>query len=204
MSALEFWLGWGLQLLIIFGALVFAYSKTVASESGKIDAISLNLATVVDNIEAQTRATEVIKASISNDVWDRQRRWELKKEVSFKVVSDLTFLHDALSGLHARMQTQRQSPESGAQHHLDSIWGALQTWNSVSTSLNTSIIHAQIVCGVQFQNALQVANIEVRGVFIRVNNGELDFYPNSLEQIVLAMRNLQNATRQELGIPEVA
>jgi hypothetical protein len=38
---------------------------------------------VVDQVKAVTQTTKEIEAKISGEVWDRQKRWELKREVTF-------------------------------------------------------------------------------------------------------------------------
>lgn len=51
-------------------------------------------------MRAVTSTTEEIKAKISNDVWDRQRRWEMKRDILFetgrKISADYSAFGNAL------------------------------------------------------------------------------------------------------------
>ena len=55
-----------------------------------------NLATKED-IGELTKTTEEIKAKISDDVWDRQKQWELKRDVVFDAIRVLADLDGAIN-----------------------------------------------------------------------------------------------------------
>jgi hypothetical protein len=42
-----------------------------------------------------------IEAKISNEMWDRQKRWEMKREVLFEVAKSIADLDDALNVLNS-------------------------------------------------------------------------------------------------------
>src|SRR5215470_19211540 len=54
-----------------------------------------NLATQED-ISKLTQATKEIESKISTEMWDRQKRWELRRDVLFEVAKRLSELNHAL------------------------------------------------------------------------------------------------------------
>jgi hypothetical protein len=55
-----------------------------------------NLATKED-IAQLTKITEGIKAKISDEVWDRQRQWEVRRDAVINTIRDISSLRDALA-----------------------------------------------------------------------------------------------------------
>ncbi len=45
----------------------------------------------------------------ADDVWDRQRRWELKRDALFEALNMMAAVEDALSALHAVYMTDKES-----------------------------------------------------------------------------------------------
>src|SRR5271168_3588938 len=62
-----------------------------------------NLATRED-VGELTRITKEIEAKISDEAWDRQRAWELKRDVLLEGMRKLAVMPGLLSNLHAVYQ----------------------------------------------------------------------------------------------------
>ena len=80
--------GIALLLGLFSGSFLAEYLK----RKGKNLATHEDIDKLVDQVRAVTRATKEIEAKISSDVWDRQKQWELKRDVLFmaaKRVSEL-------------------------------------------------------------------------------------------------------------------
>jgi hypothetical protein len=68
---------------------------------------------LVGQVKVVTQATKEIEAKISSDVWDRQKRWEMKREVLFSAVTRITDADDALLSF-ASAFAQRQALDNVA------------------------------------------------------------------------------------------
>lgn len=79
-------------ITVIPSLIVGAWIHSFFSKSAEIDAIQSKLTTVITQNEAITRAnetikaqiaekTEAIKAEIAGGLWDRQKRWEVRRDV---------------------------------------------------------------------------------------------------------------------------
>jgi hypothetical protein len=62
---------------------------------------------VLYEVRATTQATKEIEAKISSALWDRQKRWELKREVLFKTVDKIGIAKTALNALFASIKRRR-------------------------------------------------------------------------------------------------
>jgi hypothetical protein len=84
-------------LTLVIGVLIGylkSYTSAYAAKKGETTAIQEKLKTLVEQGRTLTQATKEIEAKISDDVWARQRRWELKKEIALEVLrvfGDLQF-----------------------------------------------------------------------------------------------------------------
>src|SRR3984893_8208030 len=78
---MEPYIPWGLAILV--GMLV-GFLAGYAKRKGENRAIHEDIDKLVDQVRAVTLATREMEAKISNDVWNRQKRWELKRDVLFE------------------------------------------------------------------------------------------------------------------------
>jgi hypothetical protein len=67
-------------LTTLLGILV-GYLTGYAKKKGENRAIHEDLGKLTDQVAAVTKTAKEIEAKISSDLWDRQKRWELKREV---------------------------------------------------------------------------------------------------------------------------
>src|ERR1700681_1145261 len=87
-----------LVLTFIFagsGAYLGAYLK----KKGENAATREDIHGLVEQVSAVTRTAKAIEAQISHEVWDRQRRWELKKEAVCEAIRELASTQAALTKL---------------------------------------------------------------------------------------------------------
>src|SRR5437899_431119 len=104
--------------LVMLGlsAAVGAFSAFVVSymqEKGKNLATKEDVQNVVSQMSAITAATKKIEAEISDKVWDRQKRWELRRDVAFEAAKATGVAKDALTKMHAVYMTEKQAAAQG-------------------------------------------------------------------------------------------
>lgn len=68
------------------------YVRKRSEEEGKIDALAANLETVKENTAQLTALTKKIEADVSDRVWDRQARWNLRRDTYVRVIENLSAL----------------------------------------------------------------------------------------------------------------
>jgi hypothetical protein len=159
-----------------------------------------NLATSED-IGKLTTATKEIEARISGDVWDRQKRWELKRDVLFETTKRLTELDNALLfyggalkvdekdrlGNWSQMFHERSKRESDALQAYD------ETKHLVA-----------IVCKEETSKAVSSFAILVSRVAVAINEKEADAYDKAHAELCQKLLAVRAAIRKELEIDRPA
>jgi hypothetical protein len=108
MNVLNFLVGLNSVILIFLVVNVFKpFFGSYAAKKGE------NLATKED-IEQLTKIAEKIKAKISDEVWDRQKQWEMRRDAVLDVVRAIGKLNQAFISLNAENvvhESCRRNPE---------------------------------------------------------------------------------------------
>jgi hypothetical protein len=95
------YIAWGLSTVI---GILLGYLAGYAKKKGENKAMHEDIEKVVEQMSAVTQATKAIEAKISSDVWDRQKRWELKREVLFDATKNVAVIFDRLKNLNNILQ----------------------------------------------------------------------------------------------------
>lgn len=90
-----------------FGLVVFPYLRAYAAKRGENLATRDDMDKLEKQVAAVTRITEEIKTEISTGLWDRQRRWDMKREVIFQAAKRLSEVDDALLASTSLILTRR-------------------------------------------------------------------------------------------------
>ena len=158
--------------LLIFGGLGLGEYVKKRAES---------LATRKD-IGALTKEVEGIKAEISKGEWNRQKRWELKREVLLEATERLAEVIEALRLLSVS--------------NPDRVTERLQAWHRTSLDLAKPQERVAIVCGKETYDCLHAFRLLGNEMALKLEVGKrLTF--EELEARVSAARA---AIRKELGI----
>jgi hypothetical protein len=90
-----------LALTTLIGAFIGSFLGSYLKKKGENLATHEDLDKLVEQVRAVTTTTKEIEAKISTDVWDRQKRWEMKREVLFEATRRLGAVEDSLISLNA-------------------------------------------------------------------------------------------------------
>ena len=155
-----------------------------------------NLATKED-IEELTRRTKEIEAKIDDQVWNRQRHWEMKRDALYSAVGALGRADDALLSVASTYETaQKGKPEDWEEIKLEGI----MKYDNESTNFDQKRFEASLICGGALDYAMGTASKEIRGAATKVFKGEAIGYASVSKPIQAAINEVMKLARKELGI----
>jgi hypothetical protein len=94
----------------IFGAFL-TYLTAYMKKKGENFATREDLQGLVMQMSAVTEATKKIEAEISSGVWDKQKRWELRRDVLFEASRSVAAVEDSLLRLNSLTPFQTHGTE---------------------------------------------------------------------------------------------
>ncbi|MGH9745026.1 MAG: hypothetical protein ACRD59_02800 [Candidatus Acidiferrales bacterium] len=140
---------------LLLGIGLKPYLTGYSSKKGENLATHEDIEKLVDQVEAVTKATKRIETEIATGLWNKQKRWEMKREVLFEAARRVSEVDDAMLSYsivtkedHAQekqWKAQKPSPEqelswAGTKHEH------LMRWRKVSTGFDESRAFVTIVC----------------------------------------------------------
>ena len=157
-----------------------------------------DIAKLVDQVRAVTTATKEIEAKISTDVWDRQKRWEMKRVVLFEETKRLEAVTNALIGLNTTFRLYKQREQNGepvsAEHKLQ----AGNRWMEAAHKLAEMGLLLNIVCRVEVSNACDDIYLFVGKIAGGILNDDLEIYNRSVVELAKKKFAVMDAIRKEL------
>lgn len=175
------------------------FLKGYSEQVGQNRAMQENLNSLVIQTTALTTTTETIKANISEDVWDRQRQWEMKRDVVFEVMRILSELDNALLDLaHWRyVSSTRADLNTGANVEMNK---AKERWNASITRFDSARLLVDIVVGKSLSDALSEYTEEMHSVARKVESGESTNYASLHAALKQKLDAVNISVRKELNI----
>jgi hypothetical protein len=185
--------------LSFIGGLAGAYFRAYSTRKGE------NLATKED-IGELTTITKKIESEISDAAWNRQKRWELRREVAIEALKRLAELDEALLGLNTGVKAELAA--TGDPGKTASLAKALASYSDrygrAARRFHETTLLMDIVCTHETQKAfnqfLAVANRIMTGI-TKDKNAEV--YEQSQQDLKNSIDAANAALRKELGIDNV-
>ena len=179
--------------------LVITHWTSYFQKKGENLATHEDIQMILEQVKATTRVTKEIEAKISTDVWDRQKRWELKRDAIFSVAKELGSLEDALIGLHSAYTVAKKQEQANDFVAMQSKTNALSVWSKTQNSFDLANVEIQLVCGEEVKNAVANASMAMRITGNKITKGDTESFHQDLPTIVAAGKNVMKALREELG-----
>jgi len=194
MSGNDFWF---LVLTAVFGGLG-AYFGAYLRQKGKNLATHEDINKLVDQVATVTTTTKEIEARISSEVWDRQKLWELKRNVLFELAKRVAAIFDALGNLDSAYAIARQSdlPGLGLEHRSE----ANQKWFAALASLEESELFVDVICDKYLQDAVLKFRVLAVTIAHAINKGDREIFLKSHSELRKLGDAIVSATRKELGV----
>jgi len=194
-AGLEGFIVWALAALV--GGFAGSFLAGYLKRKGENLATHEDIEKLVDQVRAVTTATQEIESKISGELWDRQKRWELRRDVLFAVTKDLAAVKAALPNLglsYKRLSAVPDSPDL-----LENVVKESHVWFEVARSLSESIMLVDLVCGPDLGTALSGFNVLVHQVASNLGTNA-NAFDAVLKQFLTDLHDVTALIRQELGV----
>jgi hypothetical protein len=191
-------IAWGLTTLI--GAFAGSYLGAYMKKKAENRAIHEDINKLVDQVRAVTAATKQIEAEISSGVWDKQKRWEMKRDVLFETTKRVAALYDAVSQLQVVLRTQSadaalKASTGGQQMKIEEN----NTYFARKAAFRESQFFVEVTCGKEIADAINAFDSLVTRVAAGINKDDTTIFDVSSRQLTGLRNGVRDAIRNELA-----
>jgi len=192
---MEQWILWALSILVAL--FTGSFLKSYMSKKGENLATHEDIQELVEQVQAVTTATKEIEAKISIDVWERQRKWDLKRETVFESLKELAVVENTLASLiryHRRASKEFliDSPEL----RLKSV----EDFTAAQLSFKKASILTGVVCGPEIRTQFLHLVPKMNRVGHFAMEGTTDKAWSELVNVGIAVGELLRLIRNDLGM----
>jgi hypothetical protein len=193
---------WAYVLVPFISAGGGAYLGSYLKKKGENLATKEDIDDVVEQMKLVTKATKEIEAKISNEVWDRQRQWELKREAVYMVMQAVGMTDAAVTDLSNALKTQKKSKQPGIFDEIltDRWTKAYEALEDLERKRSLSMI----VCGGDLTDTLFAIKSAYRDICHELADDKLNSYQMHSDGLTKRMSEAFVYARQELGLERVA
>jgi hypothetical protein len=187
-------------VLTTIGAWFAAYFGSYFRKKGENLASHEDIDKLVDQVRAVTTTTKQIEARISNEVWDRQRQWELKRDALLeggRAMADFLAALMTLNAVYAVSAESAEAPNPAMGRHEST---AIDAFNSASYSFQRAQLVVSVVSSDDMQRAFVAMEKLLKLVSIKVVDGDTKSFALTLPQLKASASDVVRAIRKELGV----
>jgi hypothetical protein len=190
------------SILVINAAILLfgLYLKSYFNKKGE------NLATKKDftELKAQTaelrQTTKEIEAKIDDQVWNRQRQWEMKRDILFDATKRLSDVDGKILSLHTFWQHKTEGQIESLESEVNVQNKYVTEWQESMRSFEEIEALTQVTCSVETMRAFtQLGNL-LRSTAAKIVKGDMDTYASSKVERNKQFGLAKVAIRRELGI----
>jgi hypothetical protein len=183
-------------LLGFFGG----YLKAYGAKKGENLATHEDIDKLVDQVRAVTTTTKEIEAKISNEVWDRQKQWELKRDLLFDAAKRLTDVENKLLSLNTYWTKRNAGEIEGEESRIRLDNEYVTNWQESIRSFEEIETMAQIVCSAETMRAFAQLGDLLRMMASKIVSGDKDIYSALKSERDKKFGLVKVAIRKELGM----
>jgi hypothetical protein len=190
----------GMALVSLVGAAAGSYLSPYLKKRAENLATHADLDRLVEQMGAITERTKSIEAAISDDVWDRQKQWEMKRDTLFEVVRTLSGLDNALLELYNAYNAPIPAEDELKTAILENRSTKYTIWNEESVKFDCARFLAELVSGRKVDKALNECIIFMRAVSLKITRGEPAHYPETGIERLTKIDAIYVSIREELEL----
>jgi hypothetical protein len=141
-----------LAVTTLGSAFVGSYLGGYLKRKGENLATHEDIGKLTEQVAAVTRTTKEIEAQITSGLWDRQKRWELKREVLFEATKRLAAVDDTLRTYSSALRLERNKQvQEDSNEWLEGKIGILDRWSKASRAFDETHLFVDEVCTNEMQ-----------------------------------------------------
>ena len=188
---------WALVTLV--SAFIGSYLAAYLKKKGENLATHEDIDKLLDQVSAVTRTTKEIEARISSDVWDRQKQWEMKREVLFEAAKSVARVEERLMGLHSVLSVANDGVKDP---NWDESWHeALVEWREALAGSETVESLVSIVCDLETTAEFLRFRSLAASVASRIAKKDKRAYEERSAELRRTAFQVKFVIRKELGVP---
>jgi flagellar motor protein MotB len=174
----------GIFITTMLGAGLGAYLGSFLKKKGEDLAMQ-------EDIRKLTQATKEIEAKISTEMWDRQKRWELKRDVLFEAAKRLSELDDALIAWGAKLE----------HHNAQAAWFGpnAQRFVNATAACTETLARASVLCSIETWKALHHFVSLANTIGVQITDKNIQAWNNGSAELAEAFADAIAAIKKELG-----
>lgn len=192
----------GISVVTVLSAGIGAYIGAYLKKKGENLATHEDFQTVLTELKATTRATKEIENTISHEVWDRQRKWEIKKETLFDATRSLVDLNNALMRLSSVATAKKTNPGIPEGAWLAQQNQALTACAEASISLQRITLLLSVTVGSDVLIAFGKTNDMLREMSAKMSDEDFEGARVLVAPMRQNMSELIAKIRLELGVDQ--
>jgi hypothetical protein len=188
------------EFFLIVGAALAAYFGAYFKRRGEDKAMNDGFKEVLRQARETTDATKRIEARITDEMWDRQKRWEMKRDFIFGAANSVGKMHGQIVELDSAYKTERRmNATDREQSDLTARVG--KQWTDAMIELGNVMTLSSVVCGDEM--AIQFKDFTTA----IINHGEAimskgeDFVPQRASDYGKQVNTVYQAMKKELAKP---
>lgn len=177
-----------------------AYCALYLKQKGRSLATHEDIKNLVDQVRVVTKATTEIEAKISSEVWDRQKRWELKREVLFEATRRVGEIEELLNTLNSILQVELKEPKEGNLAWMEMKIANNKKWSRASAHFDETKLFVGVTCGKETKEAFDSYGKLALELATGINNRTADAYQKYFPELTIKHFAVRSAVRNELGV----
>jgi hypothetical protein len=187
----------GLTFIISgFGAYCGAYLK----RRGQGFATQDDINKLVDQGRSVNKAMNEIGAKISTEVWDKQKLWELKRDVLFEAIRRVGEIEELLNTLNSILQIELKEPKEGNLAWMEMKIGNNKKWSRALAHFDETKLFVGVTCAKETKEAFDSYGKLGLELAMAINRRTADSYQKYFPELTVKHLAVRTAVRNELGV----
>jgi hypothetical protein len=178
------------------------YFGSYLKRKGENAATHEDINKLTDQVRAVTTVTEQIKTQISGEAWNRERQWEIRRDVFLDAMRALGKMDAALLTLHSAYAVAAGAKPEEKETWIAHQQAALDEARSAKSAFDSAIALVPLICR---RSDAMVGFPKLSGLFgdamRKILKSDLANYSQTSQERTQIIVRLEVAVRQELDMP---